>query len=235
MASKQFLEAIRKTRATKDLSDLVVGSNTKYLAVGGPHDVYIKAIDTTNADNGSVKVTYADDNDKEHSETVFLVDRDGDGLSYRLRLLLGSLFGSAETFTEAVDLWLDAVSQTDEAWGMFTGMKLRFSLERGQGFRIDRRTDGFIIVDEQTGQQYPSPKLQDAFETVDAARSAAEAHGYKKSFPRTKDMETRGDEVVQSNANALRLAIEARQKAKAGAGRVGQANAGGPKKVTSIL
>lgn len=235
MASKQFLDAIRKARSTtKNLDELVVGSRSQYLAVDKPHDVYIKAIDTSKLDtNNFVNITYADAADKEHSENIFLVDREGN-LEYRLRLILSALFGSADTFATAVDAFLGAVADGNEAWGMLTGMKMRVTLGTGRGFRVDRRADAtFVPVDAETGETLP--ELDAGYESVDAARSAAEARGHKRSFPRVKKTESLGDDVIQSNADALRNAVEGRQKAKAGTSRTGTTDAGTAKKSTTLL
>lgn len=222
MASRAFLDVLKKTQQTKDLSEVMVGSGSKWLSEGR-HDVVIQGVDCSDLDQDRIKVTYGDDEGNSFTDMVFLLSRNKEEMSFPLRMLLSALIPD----TDALSAFLEAMDEDQEAFNMFTGMKLRVILKQGPGFIIKSLgTGNFAAFDHESGNQ-----LTEEFPSAQEARDEALAKGLKKSYLRVNRTEPTH---AEANTASLYTAIEGKRRAKKASGGIGGSNLGSGSAGTTI-
>lgn len=221
MSSRFFKAALAKARESKSLDTVLVGSS--YLPAG-IHDVTIKTVDTSKANDEQdplLQVTFVAEDGREHNERVRLMSRDGTEFNYGLRSLWSALIPGKEE----LDRLFSFLEQDEADYGafeMFTGMRLRFRLEQGNGFIVKALDNGqFAAFDVQSNEQ-----VSDVFPDLKDASDDAKAKGHYRSYLRTKRMEATHADANKSSFNA---AADARAKAQAGNGGPGKSGSGGGK------
>lgn len=208
MASKAFLELAKKARQTKDLSELLVGSSSTWMAEG-EHDVVIQAVDSSDLDNDKLTVTFVNSEGKEYVDRLFTLTVDKDGFSWGIRRVFSGVLPNEEALTA----FLDEAATDPEAFNMLTGMKLKVFLNFGNGF-IVRMTDErkFVAIDNET-----KAEVSGYHDQAQEARDEANAKGLKRAFLRIKKTEATH---AESNAAILYVAIEGKRRAKAPKGGI---------------
>ena len=200
MASKAFLAALAATKESKNVESILVGSN--FLGEG-THDVTIKAVDTAKIDEGKIDVVYVNHEGKEYRDGMFLTSRDGD-LSFGVRALLSALIPD----TAALEAFMDLAAKNDKAFEVFTGMKLRFTLEPGPGIQARATGNGtFAGYDVKTNE-----KSTDDFEDIKQVYEDVKARELKRSYLRVRNSKNTSSETnVPAFFNAVK-AIESASK-----------------------
>lgn len=202
MYSKQFKAMLATMKESKNLDTILVGSGSNYLPEGA-HDVVVQAVDTTKLADGFVSVTYANAEGKTHNERLYLMNSKGDEFGYGVRQLWSGTIPS----TPALATIIEMMDEDERALEVLTGMKLRISLEFGDGFTCKSvGTGGFAAFDRKT-----DTKVTDDFEQLKEAQIAAEAKGLRRSFLRVKKVEATH---AEANIEALNFAAAANKKAK---------------------
>lgn len=196
MVSKAFAELAGQLSDSKALDKVLWGGS--YLGEG-IHDVTIQAVDTTNIEKDSVRLTFLSSDGKTHNETIFLLDKNGNGFGYQLRQLWSALFLDKE----AIARLIAAVSTDGKAFEVLTGMKLEITLARGKGFYIKTRQDGLFVAADENGE------VTDGFETAKEAADTAEANGYRRAYMRMKSPRATDTDI---NIAVLDKALAARNK-----------------------
>lgn len=205
MSTKSFFDTIKSIRTNKEIDKVLAGNAATFLDVG-VHDVTIQAVDTDKLDSaGYFRVTMADSSGKAHNETVFLENREKTDLNFGFRRFLAALFSkSNKDSLDVIDkLFGEFVAANMDALKMFTGMKLRITLEPGKGYTVHvTGNQGYAAY--QDGQV-----LTDEYTTMKEAREAAEAKGLKRAFNRVNNMECID---AEHNITAFNTAYEATKK-----------------------
>jgi len=203
----KFLEAMKNARATKGLDKVLQGSGSSYLPEG-THDVTITAVDSSKFAEDSIEVIYADDAGKQQKDRVFLVGNDGD-IGYKVKNLLAATIPSTVAYEAFFN---ELASGNTEAFNMLTGMKLRITLGFVSGYKIN------LVKDPIEGNKFQAVDVEnnapqtELFQTVDEARTAAEAKGLNRAYTRVKKSEANNGEA---NVAAFLSASEKQQSATA--------------------
>jgi hypothetical protein len=199
MASKAFLAALAATKESKNVESVLVGSN--YMSEG-THDVTIKAVDTAKIDEGKIDVTYINDEGKEYRDQMYLTSKDGE-LSFGVRLLLSAVIPD----TAALEAFLDLAARDDKAFELFTGMKLRITLEPGPGIQARATGSGtFAGFDVKSNE-----KVTEEFEDIKAVYDDVKAKELKRSYLRPRNLK---DTSSESNVPQFFAAVKARESGK---------------------
>lgn len=223
MTSRAFLDVLKKTQKQKDLSEVLVGTGTKWLNEG-THNVHILGVDTSDLENDRLSVTYTDADGTSYTDKLFILDFDKQGFSIGFRFLLTGLFNDPEMF----GVFLEAVEEDNEMFQAITGMKLKLTLSYSKGWFVKALDSNmYAAFDRETDAQ-----VTEAFPSIEEARDAANDKGLKKSYLRVRRLEP---SHAESNAASLYVAIEARKRAKKAASNPNGANAGAGAGASSIV
>jgi len=198
MASQAWLRAVKNVKESKNVETILVGAN---FLDEGTHDVYIRSVDTSKLSDGRVVITFEDSDGKSFRDTMFLMNQDGAEFSYALRALFSALIPEKT----ALGQFLDVAESDDKAFEMFTGMKLKITLEPGKGVQGRALGDGsFAGFDIESGTQ-----VTETYAALKDVYDFCKANGIKRSYLRNvKAAVTSKDE----NLAAFKLAIGTRSK-----------------------
>lgn len=198
MASKAFSAAIANLKKSKNVETVLVGAN---FLDAGTHDVSIKTIDTSAIDEGKLGVTFIDEEGKEYTDRMFLMSSDGAELAYGLRAMLSALIPDKD----ALAAFLELVSEDDKTFEMFTGMRLRITLEPGKGVQARAQGDGsFAGYDVES-----NTKVTEDYATIKEVYDFCKANAMKRSFLRVVKSEATAKE---DNVAAFKSAVAAKQQ-----------------------
>lgn len=154
----------------------------------GTHDVRIEAVNTSCLETrGFIDLTYGDAQERTHRDRIWVLSRDGQQLSYRLRQLVQALFDRESD-------WLALVDQNQEqAFHMLRGMKLKVTLVDGPGYQVHSAPAGWQAV--------LSGQIVAAAPTIQEVHQKAQAAGHRRSWLQVKGVT--GDQHLDYNQQAL--------------------------------
>ncbi len=201
MASKAFLQAVAALKTSKNVETVLVGTN---FLDAGTHDVSIKAVDTRKADEGKIKIFYTAEDGREFIDDMFLMSQDGTEFSYGTRALWSVTIPNKA----ALDVFLELVPVDDKAFEMFTGMKLRITLEASKGIQARALGDGtYAGFDVESNE-----KVTEAYAALKDVYDYVKANALKRSYLRIVKSEATAKE---ENLAAFFRAVDAKAAAAA--------------------
>lgn len=209
MSSKNFYQLLNSFKNSKSVDGLLVGNNSNYLSAG-VHDVVIQAIDTTPFDEHTYfKVAYVDAEGKTQNDSIFVMSKNGDELSFQFRKFLSALVGNdkgSKTNIATLESILNHISKGAESLNIFTGCKLRIELKLGKGYSVHvTGNQGYAAYDTESNEV-----ITDEYATAKEARTEADAKGFKRAYLRVNKMECTD---AEHNINAINTAIAEAEKA----------------------
>jgi len=214
MASKQFSAALNKLKETKNLDSILVGSD---FMGPGVHDVTIKVVDASEADDNRLKVVYTSEGGKEFTSRMFITNSDGDQLGYDIRKLLSGTIPNKELFGQLLEL----ADQDNNAWHVLTGMQMRITLQPGKGFQVRANEGGkFVVYELDRRGETVGPLLEGEYDDIATARDTAKAAGFKPSYLNVARSEATH---AESNGNAFNDAVTSFSKPARAVNSFGQA------------
>lgn len=208
MASSAFKQAVAAMAKSKNVETVMVG--TAFLGEGD-HDVSIKTVDISGLEGGKLSVTYVSADGKEYRDNIFVMSQDGSEFSYALRSLWSALIPQKEALAQ----FMDSVQEDDKAFEMFTGMKLKVTLEPGKGIQARALGDGtfagFDVESVKAAEGEKVDPVTPAYPSIKEVYDYCKGNDLKRSYLRvTKSAVTSKEE----NLIAFAKAVEAKAKAK---------------------
>jgi len=216
MASSAFKAMLARTRESKNLDTVIVGSD---FLPEGEHDVFVQSVDTSKIADGKIGVVFKDANNKVYNDSILIMSKDGTEFGFGLRTLWSALLPDADVLGKLLE-WAES---SDHAWEVFTGMKCNVELEKGPGYEVrveENAEDGtkkFAAWDRESNEK----KTKD-FATAKEAGDDAKAQGFKRSYLRRR--KTR-DTEAEANIAAFNSAYESKFAASAAGSESGEADA----------
>jgi hypothetical protein len=208
MGKSRYADAIGQYDK-RNLDDQPIGDGPRWLGIGW-HDVTVMDVDIEPlAAKDKFFITFEDDKKSQHRESIFVLNRNKNELSYILRMMISSLFPEQDSM-DVFDTMLRDEHMVEHAFQCLRGMKL--------GIKIGY-TKGYIIVEED-GYYYAEDSQDPGYRiergnTYEQAESRAQREGYKKAFRNLIKCDiAKEDSDVERNLEALDAAYEAISKAK---------------------
>lgn len=192
------LAEIARGRLKSTPGGTVVTGRTLGRLDAGTHDVRIESVNTSClGTRGFVDLTYGDAQQRTHRDRIWVLNRDGTTLSWRMQQLAGALFG-------CTNAWLAAVEQDQEqAFHLLRGMKLTITMEPGPGYQVEQSPVGWQAV--------LSGQVVAGAQTIQETHRQAQAAGHSRSWLRVKGVT--GGRHLDDNQQALSNATAALRSA----------------------
>lgn len=196
--SNLFKKALASMKDSKNLDTILSGSG---FLDEGTYDFTIQAIDSADIDDNKLTITYTTADGKSFVDKAFVSNRDGNGWSKSVRLLLAGAIPNKD----AMGKLFDSLDTDSHAFEMLTGMQLQATLKRGPGFHVRAvGTGGFAAYDTKSGEQ-----MTDAYDDIKEARETAKAKGLSQSYVR---LDSTTATHAESNLAAFEKALVGRKK-----------------------
>lgn len=206
MASSAFSRLAANINTAKNLETILPGGAS--MDEGGPYEVTVAAVDTSKLENeNKLDVIFADADGKQHRESLFVTNTDGNEFSIGFRWLLAGCIPS----DEALKTFFAAAATDLRVCEVFTGMKLRITLDYSRGIRAHALGNGkYVGMDpnEKDGDGRPIPQTQE-HDTIKDVYAEVKGTGKKRAYLRLKACEASHKEA---NLQAFVAAVTALNK-----------------------